>query len=189
MITRAMRHVVRWISVLIVFGIMADLLHVSATVLEDYALCMNNSICRQLYLQSASPQFKTTQVITGMRNDQWQRERFLYDSHSVDMKMNLLVGSVQAPLLSTDQRLRLYELILHKKIFSEDQCPPNTFWRWSATSEKGECACYLDRDCRVETTAVCSDVVIHAHLVLTIIFIVLVVVSIIVRTMVDRYAQ
>lgn len=165
------------LAVFLLLGCLASLQGARAND-NDYRLCMNNSICRDRYLQSASSGREI--LLSGTR--------FVRDTKGLANKMSLLAGSQDATL-SPGDRMRLYELILLKTVFDEDRCPPNSYWRWSEETNQGECRCQIDRDCRVITTAVCHDTTHAAVFILGIILALLIVVDIFVRIIVDRYTK
>jgi len=160
-------------------GFLALLLFIGivAGVPTRYDLCMGNSVCRDRYLQSASVEPEAMSQI-----------RFEREMIGITSRMSLLVGN-QSETMENDDKMQLYEMILHKVVFDEDRCPPNSFWRWSQVDNRGECQCYIDRDCRATVTAVCHDTTHPAVFILGFIFVILIVLDIVVRIVTDRYTK
>lgn len=48
-------------------------------------------------------------------------------------------------------------IILGRLVLTESRCPPNTYWRYDEVTQKGECHCFVDRDCSTTATLVCTD--------------------------------
>lgn len=164
-------------GILHVFAILA--LPQNATKTRHYQLCMNNSVCRDRYMQAASN-------VSGNMSP----VRFAREISALSFKIDVMLGGGEhAARLSSSDRQSLYEMILQKTVLDEDRCPPNSYWYWEDASQRGTCRCYIDRDCRSFTTAVCQDTTHASVFVLGIIFAVLILIDIIVHIVTDRYTQ
>lgn len=51
----------------------------------------------------------------------------------------------------------LARIVLGRLVLTESRCPPNTYWHYDEMRHKGECHCFVDRDCSTTATLVCTD--------------------------------
>ena len=124
-----------------------------------YIACLKDPLCRNLFQQEHGE--LSEQRFSSLMH---RLPSIATTAEPEGARMCVSAGEYEQLIASQAALLRL--------AYSESRCPPNTFWRWNATTNTGACTCYLDRDCRTDILALCHPEVDAPLLVSAIILIV-----------------
>ncbi len=113
---------------------------------EAHEFCLRDPICRVVYEQDHGQ--LSLQRFTQLAGRSLTNYTRLW---------TLVAETEHSGMPEVAHRLLVSSLIHDRLIFSDARCSPNAYWHWNEAEEQGECLCYLDRECRADASALCSD--------------------------------
>lgn len=109
-----------------------------------YAACQERAFCREAFRRESSGSMPPRDI--------FEQEVQGYLSGP---KMQALGLAPSSEGDATDTMIA--RIVLGRLVLTESRCPPNTYWRYDEGAQKGECHCFVDRDCSTAATLVCTD--------------------------------
>lgn len=113
----------------------------------SYLLCKAVPACHELYRLDGVGNFPSESQFVA------ETTQYLYGA-----KMEALGFPSRMKNDAIDTSETVSRLLLGRLILSDaGRCPPNTYWLFDPRTNESHCPCFLDRDCSVEATTVCTD--------------------------------